>query len=169
MPKSICTAVSLTIPWNLNQVSSHLYPVSETRFLFPRGLSSHSKVTYTGTTLLQRSQGQNSRHRNREVNYLQQLSARWALAAAHSPAELCDCKWQFTGWAVKTARLARPYIQNSLGSAAPISAASGQSNMPCIILCMSIWPELQRVERSDPVHFGSWEDFDQVLKDPFTG
>lgn len=152
MPKSICAAVAVTIPWNLNQVSSHLYPVSETWFLFPRGLSSHSKVIYTGTTLLQRSQEQNSRHKNREVNYLQQLSTCWALAAAHSPAELHDCKCQITGWAVKTAHLGRPYLHNSLGLAAPIFAGSGQYNVSQIILCMSLQPKLLRVERSDPVH-----------------
>lgn len=57
MPKSIYTAVSVTILWNFNQLSSHLYPVSETWFLSPRGLPSHSKVTYTGTTLLQKVPG----------------------------------------------------------------------------------------------------------------
>lgn len=111
MPKNICTAVSVTIPWNLNQVSSHLYPVSETWVLSPRGLSSHSKVTYTGTTLLQRSQEQNSRHRNR--GELPPAECTPSLASAHSPAELRDCKCQIPGWAVRTASLGRPYTRNS--------------------------------------------------------
>lgn len=46
----------------------------------------------------------------------------------------------------------RPYINNSLGLAAPIFAGSGQCNVSRIILCMSLWPKLQKVGRSDPVH-----------------